>query len=125
MNLAELWIQAKEAERIAIETRRDLEDKMSALFGIAETDEGTQNYERDGYKIKIVSRLNRKVDSDMVQEIAAEIGVTDKLGDLYRWKAEVNANEMKKMPDEIRVALAKAVTVTPGRPSYSIEPKGE
>ena len=121
MNLYQAWIEAKEAERDAVEARRRIEDQLSDLYGIKETDEGSKTFDEGEYKIKIVSRLNRKVDSDLVQEIAAEVGVTEKLGTLYRWKAEVNASEMKKMPEEVRSALAKAVTVTPGRPSYTIE----
>ena len=125
MNPYEAWIEAKEAEREAVERRRDIEDELSRMLGIKETDEGSKTFDDGGYKIKIVSRLNRKVDAELVQEIASELGILYELSKLYRWKAEVNASEMKRQPEEIRNALARAVTVTPGRPSYSIEIKGE
>jgi hypothetical protein len=121
MSLYQDWINAKESERIAVEKRREIEDQLSKSLGITETDEGSKTIVEGEYKVKITMRLNRKVDTDMVQEIAAEVGVSNKLIDLFRWKAEINASEMKKQPEEIRNALARAVTVTPGRPSYSIE----
>lgn len=123
MSLPEQWLEAKEIERMAIERRREIEDKLTSLFGVAETDEGTKNFEQDGYHVKLTMRHNRKVDADLVQEIAATIGVTNLLPKLYRWKPEINVAEMKKQSAEIQNALAGAVTVTPGRPSYSIEKK--
>jgi len=64
------WLAAKEAERIAQETRRQLEDEMAREFGFTMVEEGTQNFEvvdpsgakgADGkpiiYKVKIVGTL--------------------------------------------------------------------
>lgn len=120
MSLFSDWLDAKETERQAIERRREIEDQLSAMYGVQETDEGSKTIDNGEYKVKIVSRLNRKVDADLVQEIAAEHDLTAELSTLFRWSAEIN----KKAWDQagIRVApLAQAITVKPGRPSYSIE----
>lgn len=123
-NLTELaykWQIAKHDEANAIMRRRALEDSMLSLIGIAENAEGTTNAEAPGgYKIKVVARIDRKVDSDMVQELAAQHGLTEHLSSLFRWKPELNKAQWDHCAQNIRDALAAAVTSKPGRPSFSI-----
>jgi hypothetical protein len=64
-NLPSEWLAAKEAEAKAVETRRQLEDQMASLFGFDPNSEGTTTFEHDGHVVKIVGRMNRKVDSAM------------------------------------------------------------
>lgn len=123
MNLSELcesWMQAKQAEAMAIETRRKIEDQVVSLIGLPETFEGTENAEAEGYKIKIVGRMTRKVDADKVQEIAAEHGLTEHLSALFRWKPEMNVSIWKATDSSITEPLLDAITTSPGRPSFSI-----
>lgn len=119
--LSDAWLQAKEAERMAVEARRAVEDELIKAFRISEQMEGTFNAKTDnGHHIKIVGRLSRKVDADKVQELAAEHGLTQHLSSLFRWKPEINATAWKATAPEITVLLADAVTVTASRPSFSI-----
>lgn len=123
MNLSELcetWMQAKQAEALAIETRRKIEDQVVSLIGLPETFEGTENAEAGGYKIKIVGRMTRKVDAEKVQEIAAEHGLTEHLSALFRWKPEINVSIWKATDSSITEPLLDAITTSPGRPSFSI-----
>jgi hypothetical protein len=120
-SLAEQWMLAKSLEQEAVEKRRKVEDALVDFYGVLPTGEGTANFATDGHKIKIVSRLNRKVDTDKVQQIAAELGISDKLSTIFRWKAEINTTEWRAEPESIRAALSGAVTTTPGRPTFSIE----
>ena len=122
MDIQEQWLIAKESERMAIELRRQLEDKMIAEFG-ASNNEGTRTISVRGmndYEIKIVTRFTRKVDSDLLQEIAAEHDLSAHLPNLFRWKPEINAKAWDKASDEITKPLMRAITTTPGRPSFSI-----
>lgn len=123
IDLAKDWIAAKKAEAEAQETRRLIEDKLIKAVGIPNTLEGTSTREAGPYKIKIVGRVNRKVDADLVQVIAAETGCEDHLQSLFRWKPEINAAAWKGAPEFITKALSKAVTTTPGRPSFDITEK--
>ena len=41
--LSEAWLQAKEAERLAVEARRAVEDELVKAFAIGEQMEGTFN----------------------------------------------------------------------------------
>lgn len=119
--LSEAWLQAKEAERIAIEARRAVEDQLIQIFRISEQMEGTFNAKTlTGHSIKIVGRMTRKVDSDKAQYLAAEHGLTEHLSSLFRWKPEVNLTAWKATSPEITAVLADAVTVTASRPSFSI-----
>ena len=120
--LAAQWLEAKEAERKATERRRDFEDAMRALANFSDQTEGTENIKTPAYAIKIVGRIDRKVDADKVQELAAEHGLTDHLSTLFRWKPEINMAIWKATDESITKALAGAITAKPGRPSFTIEP---
>jgi hypothetical protein len=123
-DLSKLWLDLKEAERVATERRRDVEDKLMSLIGIPVTMEGTENVNLDdGYSIKIVGRMNRKVDTEQLQDIAATHGLTEHLHDLFRWKAEINSAVWKATNEAITKPLMLAITTTPGRPSFNISIK--
>ncbi len=116
------WLTAKAAEQEATSRRRDLEDHLLSLIGIAENMEGVENIETDGgYKIKITGRMSRKVDGERVQEIAAEEGLTGHLASLFRWKPEINMAVWKNASPTITEPLLGGVTTRPGRASFTIE----
>lgn len=121
--LAAMWLVAKEAEREAVEDRRRIEDRIKSLVGVAENMEGTETVEPDRFVIKIVGRIDRKVDGDKLQEIAAEHGLTDHLASLFRWKPEINMAAWKAAGPSITKPLSAAITAKPGRPSFTIIPK--
>jgi hypothetical protein len=121
--LCELWLAAKDAERVAVEERRKIEDRLSSLIGIVETLEGTETATLDGFDIKVVGRMNRKVDADKAQEIAAEHGIEAHLSTIFRWKPEIDARAWKAAPDNVTTPLLAAITTTPSRPSYTITRK--
>ncbi len=120
MNLYQQWLDAKEAEKAAIELRRSIEDQLVMDLDIAKTLDGTQNIDADGYKVKVVGRLDRKVNSDKLQDLAAEYGLTQHLSSLFRWKPEVNASAWKSADVSITEVLQDAITTTNGRPSFTI-----
>lgn len=79
------WIEAKAAEKLLTEIRREIEDSI------------IENHpEETGFKVTITERINRKVNSDLLQEIAAENGLTDHLSSLFRWKAEINSKDWRR-----------------------------
>lgn len=121
--LAELsaqWLAAKEAEREATEVRRAIEDQMLEALRVSQALDGTENYESEGYKVKIVGRLNRKIDADKLQELAVENGLFEHLQNLFRWKPEINAKAWSAADPSITKPLLGAITTTPGRPSFTI-----
>ena len=120
MTLYEEWLVAKADEKKAMDERRAIEDKLVLSLGIPKTLDGTQNVEVDGFKVKIVGRLDRKVNSDKLQDLAAEYGLTEHLSSLFRWKPEINASAWKSADPRITEPLLDAITSTNGRPSFTI-----
>lgn len=126
MDLATLsreWLIAKATEAAAQAHRRTIEDQMRSLIGVPETLEGVTKAAPDGYEIKVTGRIDRKVDSEKLQELAAEAGLADHLPNLFRWKPELNLNVWKATDKSITDALAGAITAKPSRPSFAITPK--
>ena len=119
-NLFAQWLDAKAAEKKAVADRRAIEDQIIKAFNIPKTLSNTQNVEADGYKIKIVGRLDRKVNSAKLQDLAAEYGLTDHLSSLFRWSPEVNVSAFDSADPRITEPLLEAITTTNGRPSFTI-----
>lgn len=124
-DLAGEWSQAKEAERAAIERRREIEDAIGRLMKLPDVLDGTERLDVNGWEIKVTGRIDRKVDTDALQELAREAGLTDHLTALFRWKAEINAKAWDRAADDITRPLTGAITTKPGRPSFSITKKEE
>ena len=121
--LAALWLDAKAREASATEERRAIEDRIKEIVRLPDDLDGDETVERDGYVIKMVGRIDRKVNSEQLQELAAEAGLTDHLSSLFRWKPELNMGVWKNTDESITGALAPAITAKPGRASFSITTK--
>lgn len=121
--LSKQWLQHKFDEELATTERRKIEDQIVKLLAVAENFEGTETAEPEGFVVKISGRIDRKVDGDKVQELAAEFGLTDHLAKLFRWKPELNMAIWKATDATITGPLAGAITAKPGRPSFKIIPK--
>ena len=123
MTLHLQWLAAKEAEKLAVEKRRLIEDELVNSLKIDAAHEGVTSATIEGYQVKVTCRIDRKVDADMVQEIAAEHGLSEHLSSLFRWKPEINMSAWKSADESITRPLAGAITAKPGRPSFTITKK--
>lgn len=121
--LAAQWLDAKAREASATEDRRAIEDRIKEIVRLNEALDGTETVERDGYTIKMVGRIDRKVNAEQLQELAAEAGLSDHLSSLFRWKPELNMGVWKSTDASITSVLAPAITAKPGRASFSITVK--
>jgi hypothetical protein len=117
------WEVSKTDESEAIIRRRRFEALIVAALEIPESLDGTESFDVGQYKLKIVGRLNRKIDAEKLAEIAKENGLSDHLQSLFRWKAEMNVTAWKSAAEAITRPLLGAVTTEPGRPSFSIQIK--
>lgn len=118
--LSASWLIAKQAEADAIANRRFIEDQLASIANVSADLDGTETLEAGQYTVKIVGRIDRKVDADKLQEIAIEHGLMDHLSSLFRWKPEINATAWKQADPAIVRPLADAITAKPGRPSFKI-----
>ena len=119
------WLDAKETERAATEARRVVEDYLIEELGPSAEFEGTKNVDAGAYKIKITSRMSRKVDGQKIQEIAAEAGLSEHLSSLFRWKPELNMSAWKSADKSITTPLLGGITTTPARASFAITTEKE
>jgi hypothetical protein len=120
VKLSSEWLDAKNAEKEATERRRLIEDEICRILEIQESDERTRRLEAEIFTIKITCRINRKVDGDLAQEIAAENGMEEFLPMLFRWKPELSMTAWDAVGDNVKQVFSRAITATPGRPSFSI-----
>jgi hypothetical protein len=96
---------------------------MLAYYKISENLDGTENRNDAGFNIKIVGRIDRKINAELLQELAAEAGLTEHLSSLFRWKPEINSAAWKAADSAITRPLLYAITSKPGRPSFTITQK--
>lgn len=115
------WLKAKEIETAAIADRRRVEDRFRKVANVRDDVEAIETMKVPGYKVKITSRFERKVDSDKLQDLANEHGLMLYLSSLFRWKAELNMSAWKGADETVTRPLMGAITTKPGRPSFSIE----
>ena len=118
--LSAAWLIAKQQETDATAHRRNIEDHMAKLAAVPADLDGTTGLEAGQYTIKIVGRIDRKLDADRLQELAIEHGLTDQLSSLFRWKPELNLSAWKAADPAIVRPLADAITAKPGRPSFKV-----
>src|SRR5699024_2386387 len=113
--------EVREVERAAQERRRQIEDELNEALGISEALEGVENKEVGKYKVKVTGRINRTVDGDKLQELAAEHGLSLQLRSLLRWRPAISKNQGRNADIPITEPLSAAITDKPGRSSISIE----
>ena len=119
-NIAEQLIAVKREEGSIARKRKALEDELLSLLSVPDDLEGTMSAEQDGYAVKIVGRINRRVDGVLLQQVAAEHGLSDHLSSLFRWKPEINMAVWKATSPEITSPLSDAIVAKPGRPSFTV-----
>ena len=121
MSLYQAWLAAKQTEETAVKIRRDLEDQMVKEFNVAANMEGTKNFSTpDGFLVKIVGRMTRKVNAERLQELAAEHGLSDHLASLFKWTPTIVSDQWESADPSITTPLLDAITTTSGRPTFKI-----
>jgi hypothetical protein len=119
--LAEAWLAAKAVETKAIDARRAVEDKLSAIFDAKPSAmDGTMEYALGKYDCRVVQRIARKVDHEMIGVISAEHSLENLLPVVFRWEASVNLKAWNALDPEVSRLFAQAITTKPNRPSFKI-----
>jgi len=114
-----LWVRYKAEEEQAVTRRREVERLLAA--DIPDQWEGSKTTTEGRFKVNVMRRFNRKVDGDLLQDIAREKGLMDHLSTLFRWKPEIDAKAWKLADETVTRELAGAIVTTPGKPTFKIE----
>ena len=110
------WAIAKATEQNAQEERRTIEDQITLLLKVPADLDGTVTHGA----VKITGRIDRKVDADVLQQLALDAGLSDHLSALFRWKPEINRKAWDAADTSITGPLLGAITSKPGRPSFAL-----
>lgn len=110
------WAIAKATEQNAQEERRTIEDQITLLLKVPADLDGTVTHGA----LKITGRIDRKVDADLLQELARNAGLSDHLSALFRWRPEINRKAWDAADNLITGPLLGAITSKPGRPSFAL-----
>ncbi len=114
-----LWVRYKAEEEQAVTRRREVERLLAA--DIPDQWEGSKTTTEGRFKVNVMRRFTRKVDGDLLQDIAREKGLMDHLSTLFRWKPEIDAKAWKLADETVTRELAGAIVTTPGKPTFKIE----
>ena len=120
--LATEWLEAKEAEKLANERRKEIEADIISLVGVAE--EGTTNGETEHYKIKTVGKLTRSLNDSQLQ--ADWDTLPDEIKKCVKWKTSLdtkNLRSLESMRDDLIPVMSRYLTTKPAKPSVVVEAK--
>tara|TARA_R100000808_G_scaffold18323_1_gene40173 strand:- start:5687 stop:6070 length:384 start_codon:yes stop_codon:yes gene_type:complete len=118
VRLSSEWLALKEQERQATDARREVEDQLIGL--VNSKPDGSATTAVGNLTVKVTGRMNRRVDGDLLQDLAAEHGLTDHLATLFRWKPDINLAAWRAADPSITEPLLDAITTSEGRPSFNI-----
>lgn len=120
--LATEWLEAKEAEKLANERRKEIEADIISLVGVAE--EGTTNGETEHYKIETVGKLTRSLNDSQLQ--ADWDTLPDEIKKCVKWKTSLdtkNLRSLESMRDDLIPVMSRYLTTKPAKPSVVVEAK--
>ena len=111
--LSTKWIEAKEREEAANKVRLAIEiDLYKAIMEQKEIKkEGFTNFEYDGFKINITSRMNVTVD----QEKALNAPY------LFKTNYEYSKTTLAGLPEEMQDQVHGYITMKPSKPTFKVE----
>lgn len=122
-NLVSQWNTLKSSEQRLYDERVMVEQKLLQLVDVKE--EGSVTTERDGWKVTVISRINRTLDVDRWEEV--KLSIPEKFWPVtYKPTIDVKGLRWLEYNDPVYFAQAsKAITARPGKPTVSISQKVE
>lgn len=119
--LADQWQQYKIIEQTAAANRKAIEQQMQELIDIKL--EGSTTEETDHFEIKVVGKVTRSLDADLLQEDWQNLPKA--VQDCVKWKPQVDTKSLRALEAIDDMTLARYMTTKPAKPSFSIKPRGE
>ena len=115
--LAALRIAAKEREEAAVAHRREIDAAIvESMAGIAE---GSVTKEAGDYKINVVFKMDRKLDTTALQ--SAWQALPPAAQESVKWKADLSVTEYRKLSEDDRAKLDTFITSKPATPAVKVE----
>ena len=112
-------LKQREAE-IKVE-RVQAEEALAYELGMPQEWEGTKTNAIGAYKVTLKRAMNYRIDAARLEQLAGSSeAMADAVKKAFRYKPEIDKKGWKTLPDDLRGALSPAITITPGKPSFTI-----
>lgn len=122
ISLAQLVAQriaAKRVEDAAVAERRKIDGAIAELLKNANKPEGTISEKAGEYKVSVTYKLDRKVDSDLLQKDYARLAVD--VQNIFKWSPSLSLSEFRKLDDRAQLVASKYFETREASPSIKIE----
>jgi len=122
------WNNSKDALQQSKDAEMILRQAVAARF-FPNPNVGTQRQELgNGYKLKLVHKINYKVDADIpklnaLNDQLAQAGNEGAFLASRLWKVgiDISVSEYKKLPEQYKTIVDKVLVTTPATPSLELE----
>jgi hypothetical protein len=120
MTKLEKWYESQKALAAAKEEEIALRKEVFGLF-FPNPIEGTNTVELDdGWVLKGVHKLNRKVNEAALLKVQKRKGMDEAVKNTIAYKPSLKKAEYNKLPDAKKAILDTALIMTPGSPSLEV-----
>ena len=124
MDITELTnrLYALKAEEARIKAERmRTEEALAYELGMPSEWEGSKTNTIGAYKVTLKRAMNYRIDSAKLEQLAGSSeAMAEAVKRAFRYKPEVDRKGWKALPEDLRGALSPAITMTPGKPSFTI-----
>ena len=119
--LTERVYELKQREAEIKAERMRAEEALAYELGMPQEWEGTKTNSVGGFKVTLKRSMNYRIDAARLEQLAGSSeAIADAVKLAFRYKPEIDKKGWKALPDEMRGALSPAITMTPGKPSFTI-----
>lgn len=112
-------IAAKRAEDAAVAERRRIDSTIAEFLKDATKPEGSVSAKADGFKVTVTYKLDRKVDSELLQKDYARLAVD--VQNIFKWSPSLSVSEFRKLDDRAQIVASKYFETREASPSIKIE----
>ena len=119
--LAERLYELKQHEAEIKAERMQAEEDLAYALGMPQEWEGTKTNAVGTYKVTLKRAMNYRIDAERLEQLAGSSeAIADAVKKAFRYKPEIDKKGWKALPDNLRGALSPAITMTPGKPAFTI-----
>ena len=119
--LTERLYELKQHEEAIKTERMRTEEDLAYELGMPQEWEGTKTNTVGAYKVTLKRAMNYRIDAARLEQLAGSSeAMADAVKKAFRYKPEIDKKGWKALSDDLRGALSPAITMTPGKPSFTI-----
>ena len=119
--LTERLYELKQREAEIKAERTQAEEALAYALGMPSEWDGSKTNTIGAYKVTLKRAMNYRIDAARLEQLAGSSeAMADAVKEAFRYKPEIDKKGWKALSDDLRGALSPAITMTPGKPSFTI-----